>query len=91
MWYNNAMTYHFETSKDTGGIPLYQVTKLLGEMKKRGFLVTSKPTYLKYEKEGVFKPGKHSLIKNNRIERLFTVEEIAENIQRYSDFVSKQT
>lgn len=70
--------------------PIYQVSKLLEELGKRGHRATSKPTYLKYEDMGIFKPGRFSLIKNNRVERVFTIEEIAENIARYERYVEVQ-
>jgi hypothetical protein len=51
-----------------------------------GLSVGSKPTYLKYERLGVFLPGHASVTYVHRIERLFTQEEMLTNIERYKQW-----
>lgn len=53
-------------------------------MVEEGVSVSSKLTYLKYERLGIFVPGKHSFTsKNGRVHRAFTNQELAENLERY--------
>lgn len=69
--------------------PLYQVAKLLSEFKKRSIKCTTRPTYLKYEAAGILTAGKYSLVQKNRVERLFTIEEISENIRRMKEWLKQ--
>lgn len=68
--------------------PLYSITHLLAALGAEGYEATTKPTYLKYERLGVFMPGKHSITYHNRTQRLFTAEEIKENVDRYRKWLA---
>lgn len=69
---------------------LFSVSHLIAAFVAAGLRVTSKPTLYKYEQLGVIKPGSHSLMYGKRIERLFTAEEIAKNIERYQKYTTEK-
>lgn len=49
-------------------------------------LPSSRPTYFKYEHLGVFKPGRQSALCGLKLVRLFTKEEMMENVERYKEW-----
>ncbi len=70
---------------------LYSMSHLLKAMGDKGLEMTTKPTYLKYERMGVIKPGGQSIVYSSRILRVWTAEEIKENVERFLAWTKKAT
>ncbi len=58
------------------------------EALKKARLPHSKPTFLKYEALGIIKAGDNSIVYKDRIWRLYTREEIEENVKRVKKYKS---
>lgn len=69
---------------------LYSVYHLLRAAKKMGLRATTRPTYLKYEEMGVFKPGEHSVVYPTSVHRVFTEQEIIDNLARFKKYMEEK-
>lgn len=61
--------------------------RFLQEALKAGGLPYTKPTIIKYERMGIIRPGNNSVVGRQRIDRLYTKEEIGSIIRSMKEFL----